>query len=345
MPRSSYYQIHRPRRKRPKIVRKAHPRALTAREQEVVRAWLNSERFADCAPRTIYATLLDEGTHLCHWSTMYRLLRTDAATRERRAIRRHPVYAKPELLATAPRQVWSWDITMLRGPRAGLWYRLYTLIDIFSRMVVGWLVAEHEDALLAERLIADACTREGIGDQQLTIHADRGAVMQSHTLAILMEDLGVRKSHSRPSVSNDNPYSEAQFKTMKYGPTYPDRFGSLAEAETWVQTFVTWYNTEHRHSGIGFLTPQMHHAGQAIPITAARQATLDAAYDAHPERFPHGRPHPPVVPDQAGINLPLSTPDDLATPPAMDVCSAHPITDPLPADALGSRVSAAAAAP
>lgn len=276
---------------------------------------------------------------------MYRVLRTDSATRERRTLRRHPVYAKPELLATAPRQIWSWDITMLRGPRAGLWYRLYTLMDIFSRMVVGWLVAEREDALLAERLIADACAREGIGAQQLTIHADRGAVMQSQTLAILMEDLGVQKSHSRPAVSNDNPYSEAQFKTMKYGPTYPDRFGNLAEAETWVATFMTWYNTEHRHSGIGFLTPNMHHEGRAIPITTARQTTLDAAYDAHPERFVRGRPHPLVIPVQVGINLPLPTSDSPGASPTMDVCSANPATAPRSPGALASRDSAAAAAP
>jgi putative transposase len=184
-----------------------------------VRAQLNSERFVDQAPRTVYATLLDEGIRLCHWRTMYRLLHADAATQERRAIRRHPVYARPELLAMAPRQVWSWDITLLRGPQQGIWYRLYVLIDIFSRMIVGWLLADHEDAALAEQLIADACTREGIGSHHRTIHADRGAPMTSKLVAELLLDLGVTRSHTRPSVSNDNPYSEAQFKTMKYGPT------------------------------------------------------------------------------------------------------------------------------
>src|SRR5215207_1883417 len=201
-------------------------------------AQLNSERFADRAPRAIYATLLDEGIRLCHWRTMYRLLRVDAATCERRAIRRHPVYTRPELLATAPRQVWSWDITKLRGPQPGVWYNLYVVIDIFSRMIVGWMVAAREDASLAEILIADACTREGIAPQQLTVHADRGAPMTSKLVAESLLDLGVTRSHSRPSVSNDNPYSEAQFKTMKYGPSYPERFASLEKAQAWVASFI-----------------------------------------------------------------------------------------------------------
>jgi putative transposase len=235
IPRSTYYRAQRP----PAPVRlhpprQRHPRALTPDEQAVVRAQLNSERFVDRAPRAVYATLLDEGIRVCHWRTMYRLLHADAATRERRAIRRHPVYARPELLATAPRQVWSWDITKLRGSQPGSWYNLYVVLDIFSRMIVGWLIAEREDASLAERLIADACTREGIEPQQLTVHADRGAPMTSKLVAELLLDLGVTRSHSRPSVSNDNPYSEAQFKTMKYGPSYPERFRSIEEAQAWV---------------------------------------------------------------------------------------------------------------
>ena len=246
VPRSTVYRRQRPVRPPRPTVRAPHPRALSPAEQTDVRDVLNSERFVDQAPRTVYATLLDEGVYLCHWRTMYRLLRADAATRERRAVRRHPVYTRPELLATAPCQVWSWDITKLRGPQPGIWYSLYVVIDIFSRMIVGWLLANHEDALLAEQVLAGACLREGIAPDQLTIHADRGAPMTSKAVAELLVDLGVRRSHSRPTVSNDNPYSEAQFKTMKYGPTYPDRFASLADARAWVTTFVQWYNQEHR---------------------------------------------------------------------------------------------------
>ena len=225
LPRSSYYRHQRaPTPARLRQPRRPHPRALTPNQQAVVRAHLNSEWFADRALRAIYATLLDEGIRLCHWRTMYRLLHSDAATRERRAVRRHPIYARPELLATAPRQVWSWDITKLRGPQPGSWYNLYVVIDIFSRMIVGWLLADREDARLTERLIADACTREGIEPQQLTVQADRGAPMTSKLVAELLLDLGVTRSHSRPSISNDNPYSEAQFKTMKYGLSYLERF-------------------------------------------------------------------------------------------------------------------------
>jgi len=268
---------------------------------------------------------------------MYRLLHADAATRERRAIRRHPIYARPELLATAPRQVWSWDITKLRGPQPGVWYNLYVVIDIFSRMIVGWLLADREDASLAEGLIADACTREGIGPQQLTVHADRGAPMTSKLVAELLLDLGVTRSHSRPSVSNDNPYSEAQFKTMKYGSTYPDRFASLADAQTWVSSFICWYNTEHRHSGLGLLPPMVIHQGQAAVVSSARQHTLDVAYAEHPERFVRGRPVPPAVPEAVWINPPL--------PHQQMLAAATATAAPVPTDEPASRVSAAAAAP
>ena len=306
VPRSTVYRRHRPAPGRRLTVRRRHSRALSPEEQTAVRAVLNSERFVDQAPRTVYATLLDEGQYRCHWRTMYRLLRADAATRERRAVRRHPVYTRPELLATAPRQVWSWDITKLRGPVPGVWYSLYVVLDIFSRMIVGWLVATHEAALLAERVLAGACQREGIAPDQLTIHADRGAPMTSKVVADLLVDLGVRRSHSRPTVSNDNPYSEAQFKTMKYGPTYPDRFASLADARAWVTSFVDWYTQEHRHSGLGLLTPAMVHGGTADAVVAARQAVLTAAAATHPERFVRGQPTPPAVPTEAWINPPLS---------------------------------------
>lgn len=333
LPRRSFYrQQADPPPSRPARERTPHPRALSDQEQAEVRATLNSERFADRSPRTIYATLLDEGVYLCHWRTMYRLLAADAATRERRAIRRHPLYSRPELLATAPRQVWSWDITKLRGPYAGVWYSLYVVLDIFSRAIVGWLVAEREDALLAEQLLADACAREGIGWQELVIHADRGAPMTSKTVSELLVDLGVSRSHSRPRVSNDNPYSEAQFKTLKYGASYPERFASLDEARVWVRAFVSWYNSEHRHSGIGLLTPLAVHQGQAPALLAGRQEVLDLSYASHPERFVRGRPMPAGVPSSVWINAPQPATEALAlvTTPA-----------PVPLAAPGSRVSAA----
>ena len=307
-PRSSYYRAHKPKTANAAPAeRSPHPRALTADEQEAVRQELNSERFADATPRTAYHRLLAEGRVLCHWSTMYRLLQADAASRERRTLRQQRTYAKPELLATAPNQVWSWDITLLRGPRPGVWYRLYVVLDIFSRKVVGWLVAEQETAALAEQFLADACLREGIAPQQLTVHADRGPAMIAQTVADTLDELEVARSHSRPSVSNDNPFSEAAFKTLKYGSAYPDRFASLPEAEVWVSRFVDWYNEEHHHSGIGFLTPHQHHRGEGAVITAQRQAALDAAYAAHPERFVRGRPQAPLIPTAAWINPPTAS--------------------------------------
>ncbi len=315
VPRSSYYRFLKPKvTSRTRVTRATPPRALTADEQATVRDVLNSERFVDATPRTIYHRLLEEGRVLCHWRTMYRLLQADDASRERRAIRRQRTYVKPELLATAPNQVWSWDITLLRGPRPGVWYRLYVVLDIFSRKVVGWLVAEHEAAELAEQFLADACLREGIAPKQLTVHADRGPAMIAQTVAETLSEFEVACSHSRPSVSNDNPFSEAQFKTMKYGPRYPDRFASLDDAERWVASFVTWYNTEHHHSGIGFLTPEQHHRGEGSAITAQRQVALDAAYAAHPERFVRGRPMAPRIPTAAWINPPTATIGSSAAP-------------------------------
>jgi putative transposase len=301
----------------------------------VVRAQLNSERFVERAPRAVYATLLSEGIRLCHWRTMYRLLQSDAATCERRALRRQPVYTRPELVATPPRQVWTWDITKVRGPQPGIWYNLYVLLDIFSRMIVGWLIADREDARLAERLIADACAREGIGPQQLTVHADRGAPMTSKLVAQLLLDLGVMRSHSRPSVCTDNPYSEAQFKTMKYGPSYPERFASLADAQVWVTSFIAWYNTEHCHSGLGLLPRVVVHSGQASAVSAARQHRLDAAYADQPERFVRGRRVPPAVPDTVWREGPL---------PHLHLSAAAASAAVVPTTAPVSRVLAAAAA-
>jgi putative transposase len=306
VPRSSFYQARKPSGQ-PVTTRSPQPRshrALTQQEEQRIRDLLNSERFVDQAPRTIYATLLDQGEYAGSWRTMYRLLHQDEATRERRNQCRRPLYLAPELLATAPCHVWSWDITKLRGPYAGIWYSLYVVLDIFSRKIVGWLIATGEDASLAEALIADCVRREGVPREQLTLHADRGAVMTSKTVAELLIDLGVAQSHSRPTISDDNPYSESQFKTMKYGPSYPERFASLEAARVWMRSFEGWYNHEHKHSGIAFLPPEVVHTGRADEVLARRQATLDAAYAAHPERFPRGRPVVGQLPSEVGINLP-----------------------------------------
>jgi putative transposase len=333
VPRSSYYHAQRP--ERPVEAARSRTRsrqALSPAEEQLIRELLNSERFVDQAPRTIYATLLDEGYHYCSWRTMYRILKQDAATRERRAQRRRPTYTAPELLATGPCQVWSWDITKLRGPTPGIWYNLYVVLDIFSRKIVGWLLDEREEAALAEVLIAESYTREGVQPQQLTLHADRGAPMTSKTLSELLIDLGVAQSHSRPTISDDNPYSESQFKTMKYGPTYPDRFASIEAARAWMGWFADWYNHEHKHSGIALLAPAVVHSGRAAEVIATRQATLDQAYAAHPERFPRGRPIAPQLPTQVGINLPR--PSTAAPTPATP--------EPLPTAAPVSRGRCAA---
>jgi len=306
VPRSSYYRHRGPR---PGLRRPRPPssRALTAAERDHVREVLNSERFVDQAPRHVYATLLDEGIYLCAWRTMYRILHTHAEVRERRNVCRHPVYTAPELLATQPRQLWSWDITKLRGPVLWTYYYLYVIMDVYSRYIVGWMVMERESATLAEELIAETCQNEAIAPDQLTLHADRGSSMTSKTVAQLLLDLGVTKTHSRPHVSNDNPYSESQFKTLKYRPTYPERFGSIQDARAWVRTFVGWYNHEHRHSGIGLLTPATVHRGQGETVRTARQAVLDAAYAAHPERFVRQAPVPLALPTAVWINPPVHT--------------------------------------
>lgn len=257
---------------------------------------------------------------------MYRLLKQDAATRERRKQRRRPAYAAPELLARGPCQVWTWDITKLRGPYPGLYYNLYVVLDIFSRKVVGWRIEEREDAELAEALIAESYSREGVQPKQLTLHADRGAVMTSKTLAELLIDLGVAQSHSRPSISDDNPYSEAQFKTMKYGASYPERFASIEAARVWMRQFVSWYNHEHKHSGIALLPPEVVHSGQAPEVIAKRQETLDAAYAAHPERFPRGRPQAAQLPTHVGINLPKANETEPTAATPVSLPAATPVS-------------------
>jgi len=247
--------------------------------------------------------------YLCHWRTMYRVLAKHDEVRERRDQRRHPAYAKPELLATGPNQLWSWDITKLRGPRKWCHYYLYVILDVYSRCVVGWMIAGREDAALAEQLIAETCAKQGIEPGQLTVHADRGSSMRSKAVAQLLADLGVTKTHTRPYTATDNPYSEAQFKTMKYRPDYPGRFGCLPDARQWARWFFDWYNHEHRHSALGLMTPATVHYGQAEAVYEQRQQVLQAAYQAHPERFVHGQPTPPELPTAVWINPPTTTPD------------------------------------
>jgi transposase InsO family protein len=271
-----------------------------------VRETLNSERFMDKAPRQVYAALLDEGRYLCHWRTMYRVLAEHDEVRERRRIRRHPSYKKPELLATAPNQVWSWDITYLRGPHKWEHYPLYTVLDIYSRYVVGWMIAEVESSDLARQLIAATAKKHLILPDQLTLHADNGAPMRGKSLAQLLVDLGISKSHNRPHTSDDNPFSEAHFKTMKYRPDYPDRFASLPEAQEWARHFFSWYNEQHYHSGLNLLTPASVHYQEAPTLQQNRQAVMLAAYAAHPKRFGRGQPIVKGAPAAVWINPPAA---------------------------------------
>jgi putative transposase len=282
-------------------------RALSKEERESVRAMLNSTRFQDCAPASIQATLLDEGQYLCSTRTMYRVLEQDGASRERRDQLTHPAYQKPELLATAPNQLWSWDITKLRGPAKWTYYYLYVILDVFSRYVVGWMIAPREAATLATKLIEETCEKHLIEPGQLTIHADRGSSMRSKPVAFLLADLSITKTHSRPYTSNDNPYSESQFRTMKYRPEFPDRFGCLQDSHAFCQRFFPWYNDDHRHSGIGMLTPSMVHFGHAPAIREKRQTVLDAAYLVHPDRFVRRSPSPLPLPKEVWINKPQSS--------------------------------------
>jgi transposase InsO family protein len=304
VPRASLY------RWRHRETRQTHPRpkshrALGPAEQRQVLDVLRSPRFVDKSPAQVWAMMLDEMIYYCSIRTMYRLLAANSEVKERRNQLRHPNYQKPELLAEAPDQVWSWDITKLRGPVKWTYFYLYVILDIFSRYVVGWMVAHRESAALAKRLISETCDKQRITPDQLTIHADRGASMRSKTVALLLSDLGVVKSHSRPHVSNDNPFSESQFKTMKYCPQFPGRFGSIQDARAFGRNFFGYYNDEHRHSGIGLMTPAMVHYGQAEHVLATRQETLLAAFRAHPERFVRRPPQPPALPRQAWINPPV----------------------------------------
>jgi len=301
VPRSSLYRARKP--KPEPSPRPTPQRALEEEEKAEVRAVLNSERFCDAAPREVYATLLDEGEYYCHWRTMYRILEEHDEVHERRNQRRRPASIKPELRATGPNELWSWDITYLRGPK-GIHYYLYVILDVFSRFVPGWMIADRELAGLAEQLIAETCAKQGISRDELVLHSDRGSAMRSKTVAQLLIDLGVAKSHSRPYTPTDNPYSESQFKTMKYRPEYPERFNEQEEARDWARGFFRWYNHEHHHSGLGLMTPAAVHYGLAEEIYEQRSQVLAAAYAAHPERFVGGEPTPPRWPDEVWINPP-----------------------------------------
>jgi putative transposase len=311
MSRATLYRRRRPagapeparRRER----RAPPPRALGPDERAQAVALLHSERFVDRAPAQIVATLLDEGQYLCSVRTLYRILAARGELYERRRRLVHPPYQRPELVATAPNQVWSWDLTKLRGPAKWTYFYLYVLLDLFSRFVVGWLLAHRESGALARRLIAESCARQGIRPGQLTIHADRGSAPASKTVAQLLADLGVERSHSRPHVSNDNPFSESQFATVKGHPEFPDRFLSYEHAHGVCRYLFPWYNTEHRHSGLAYLTPEMVHTGRAPLVLAQRATVLEAAYAAHPERFVQRPPRPLSLPAAVWINPPVRT--------------------------------------
>ena len=309
--RATLYRRRRPApgRQQP---RKTPARALDDTEREQVLEVLACERFVDRSPGEVVATLLDEGQYLCSERTMYRILAAEQPVRERRNQLTHPNYTKPELVATAPNQTWSWDITRLLGPKRWTYFYLYVLLDLFSRYVVGWMVAERESAALATTLIEQTCLKQGIEPQVLTLHSDRGAPMTSKCTAQLLADLGVTRSLSRPHVSDDNPFSEAQFKTLKYHPGFPGRFTDIAAATAFCRTFFPWYNTEHRHGGIAMLTPDDVHHGRAQRILEQRERTLRAAWAQHPERFVRGPPKPQALPKEVWINPPTAatTPHD-----------------------------------
>ena len=301
--------------------RRRCPRALTEAERAETLALLRSAEFVDRAPATVHASLLDQGRYLCSPRTMYRLLAAEGEVRERRNQLMHPHYQRPELLATAPNQLWSWDITKLKSVVKWTFFYLYVVLDIFSRYVVGWMVATRETAALARQLLLESCLKQGILMDQLTIHSDRGPAMTSKPVALLLADLGVTRSLSRPHVSNDNPFSESQFKTLKYCPEFPDRFGSLQDARSFSDSFFTWYNQEHRHSGIAMLTPEMVHYGRAEAVIAARRLVLEEAYRKHPERFVRQPPAPLRLPAAVWINPPAQTVQNSSCGPSAEKTS------------------------
>jgi putative transposase len=338
VPRSTLYR-HRDPTEGP-APHPASPRRLSEDEQETVRRVLNSERFRNETPRQVYATLLDEGVYLCHWRTMYRILAQHDEVQERRQQLTHPVYTKPELMATRPNELWSWDITKLRAERRLTYYYLYVILDVFSRYVVGWMLDTAESEAAAHRLIAQTCRQEGIAPAQLTLHADRGAAMTAKSVEQLLRDLQVTQSHSRPYTPDDNPFSEAQFKTMKYRPDYPVRFVSYQHARAWASAFFHWYNHQHYPSALHLMTPAMVHAGQDPVVREQRQQVLQAAYQTHPERFVKGPPQLPALPDAVWINPPPppTTGEVLGRSPT--ICLAQPASSDTQPSAQGvSRVA------
>ena len=300
--RASYYRSLAPRVARP---RASPPRALSGGERQQVLDVLHEPRFVDLAPAEVYATLLDENRYLCSERTMYRVLAANAEVRERRDQLRHKNHPRPELLATRPNELWSWDITKLLGPAKWTYFYLYVILDVFSRYVVGWMIATEESAALAKKLIGETCARQGIEPSQLTLHADRGSSMTSKSVALLLADLGVTKTHSRPYVSNDNAFSESAFKTLKYRPDFPERFGCIEHTRGHCGPFFDWYNREHRHGSLGLCTPHDVHYGLAATTIARRADVLDTAFAAHPERFTRGRPVPAEPPNEVWINKPV----------------------------------------
>ena len=300
--RATYYRALAPKEDASK--RSPPPRALSSDEKKQVLDVLHEPRFVDLAPAEVYATLLDERRYLCSERTMYRVLEANKEVRERRDQLRHANHPRPELLATRPNELWSWDITKLLGPAKWTYFYLYVILDVFSRYAVGWMVATEESAALAKKLIAETCRRQAIEPSQLTLHADRGSSMTSKPVALLLSDLGVTKTHSRPYVSNDNPFSEAGFKTMKYRPGFPERFGCEQDARSFCRHFFDWYNNDHRHGALGLCTPRDVHYGRVAETIARRTTVLDAAFHAHPERFTRGRPTPAKPPNEVWINKP-----------------------------------------
>ena len=305
VPRATVYRVWR--RERNAVQSRPRPkpaRALSDDERQQVLDVLHEPRFVDQPPAQVYAALLDEGRYLCSERTMYRILHAEGEVRERRNQLEHPPYAKPELLATGSNEVWSWDITKLKGPVKWTYFYLYVILDIFSRYTVGWMVAARESAALARRLIAESCAKQEIVQEQLTLHADRGSSMRSKCVAQLLGDLGVTKTHSRPHVSNDNPFSESQFKTLKYRPEFPARFGCIEDARAFCVDFFAWYNSVHHHSALGWLTPEDIHYGRGPHRVETRQQVLDIAYTVHPERFVRKGPQAPQLPEAVWINPP-----------------------------------------
>jgi len=302
LPRASFYR-QRARQAQPVAAprpRRVSARALGASERQAVLDLLRSDRFVDLAPAEVYAALLDEGTYLCSIRTMYRILDSQNEVRERRNQLRHPHYQKPELLALEPNEVWSWDITKLMGPAKWRYFYLYVIIDIFSRRVVGWCVADCESAVVFKALFDDTIEKHAVPPGRLTLHADRGAPMKAKLTVQLLADLGVTRSHGRPHTSSDNPFSESHFKTLKYRPEFPQRFGCIEDAKAFCRRFFSWYNQDHHHAGIGLMTPDQVHYGQADAVHDARQDTLDDAFRKHPERL---RPQSASTTSKAHRNL------------------------------------------